>query len=66
MTQQEVADKAGVGRYIIQQWEAASHEPKTIDAIKVARVMGLDMEDLFHDFQLQRAKREKREETAIA
>jgi DNA-binding XRE family transcriptional regulator len=58
MTQQEVADAAGVPRAIVQQWERHTHLPRADVAIKVARVLGLDMEDLFHDFEVQRIVRE--------
>lgn len=57
MTQQEVADAAGVNRAIVQQWEAMTHVPKADQAIRVAKVMNLDFEDLFHDFELQRIPR---------
>jgi DNA-binding XRE family transcriptional regulator len=66
MTQQEVADAAGVPRASVQQWEARSHLPRADVAIKVARVLDLDFEDLFHDFELQRVARTEREENAIA
>ena len=74
MTQQEVADAAGVNRAVVQQWESRTHIPRAFDAVKVAKVMDLDLEDLFHDFELQRVPREtppqrgrpKREENAIA
>jgi DNA-binding XRE family transcriptional regulator len=58
MTQQQVADAAGVPRAIVQQWEGQTHVPRAFEAIKVAKVMGLDLEDLFHDFEIQRAERE--------
>jgi DNA-binding XRE family transcriptional regulator len=57
MTQREVADKAGVNRNIIQQWEAMTHVPKADQAIKVAKAMDLDFEDLFHDFEMQKVPR---------
>jgi DNA-binding XRE family transcriptional regulator len=77
MTQQEVADAAGVPRAIVQQWEGQTHVPRAFEAIKVAKVMDLDLEDLFADFEIQRVPREtpreapprgrpKREEQIIA
>jgi len=68
MTQQQVADAAGVKRGVIQQWEAGTHIPLADQAIKVAKVMGLDLEDLFHDFEIQRVPREtpRRKEKTIA
>jgi DNA-binding XRE family transcriptional regulator len=66
MTQQEVADAAGVNRAVVQQWESQTHIPRSDQAIRVAKVMGLDMEDLFHDFEIQRVAREAREEKVIA
>jgi DNA-binding XRE family transcriptional regulator len=64
MTQQEVADAAGVKRAVVQQWEGGTHIPRADQAVKVAKVMDLDFEDLFHDFELQRIPGEtaKREE----
>jgi DNA-binding XRE family transcriptional regulator len=50
MTQQQVVDAAGVKRGVIQEWEAGTHVPRADQAIKVARVLDLDLEDLFHDF----------------
>jgi DNA-binding XRE family transcriptional regulator len=50
MTQQQVADEAGVNRAVVQQWEAGTHVPRADQAVKVARAMDLDFEDLFHDF----------------
>ena len=67
MTQQEIADKAGVNRAVVQQWEAGTHVPRADQAVKVAKIMDLDLEDLFHDFELQRARETaKQEEEAIA
>jgi len=79
LTHQQAADAAGVSRAIIQQWESMTHEPHATEAIKVAKAMDLDFEDLFHDFEMQRVDpetplqreaprrgRPRREETAIA
>jgi len=74
MTQQEVADAAGVNRAIVQQWESKTHVPHADQAIRVARVMNLDFEDLFHDFEMRRVEHEtpprrgrpRREEKVIA
>lgn len=57
MTQQQVVDAAGVKRGVIQEWEAGTHVPRADQAIKVARVLDLDLEDLFHDFGLTRIPR---------
>jgi transcriptional regulator with XRE-family HTH domain len=68
MTLQQVAELAGVKYGVVQEWEAGTHVPRADQAIKVAKVMGLDLEDLFHDFEIQRVPREtaKREEKTIA
>ena len=59
MTMREVAERAGVSRTVIQTWEARTHVPRGDHALRVADVMGLDMEDLFHDFGITRVPREE-------
>jgi hypothetical protein len=51
---------------VVQEWEAGTHVPRADQAIRVARVMGLDMEDLFSDFGIEKIPRAPRKEKNIA
>jgi len=57
ISQAELAGRAGVKRGVIQVWEAQTHVPRTDHAMRVAEVMGLGLEDLFHDFGIRRVPR---------
>ncbi len=47
MTQQQLADKAGVTRQTIIAIEAAKYAPSLPLAFKIARTFGLSIEDVF-------------------
>ena len=47
MTQQELADKTGVTRQTIVAIEQGKFNPSTVLALKMARVFGVTIEDLF-------------------
>ncbi|MBN1867243.1 helix-turn-helix transcriptional regulator [Candidatus Sumerlaeota bacterium] len=48
MTQQEVADRVGVTRQTILAIEAGKYNPSLLVALKIARVFGAKVEDVFH------------------
>ena len=47
MTQQELADKAGVTRQTIIAIEAGGYSPSLTLAFKIAKVFGVSVEDIF-------------------
>ena len=47
MTQQQLADKAGVTRQTIIAIEAGKYSPSLTLAFKIARVFGVKVEDVF-------------------
>lgn len=47
LTQAELAERAGVTRKSINAIEAGSMVPSTVLALKLARVLGVAVEDLF-------------------
>jgi len=47
MTQQELADKAGVTRQTINAIEAGKYSPSLTLAFKIAREFGVKVEDVF-------------------
>ena len=48
MTQQKLADKAGVTRQTIIAIEAGKYAPSLPLAFKIARTFGMPIEDVFH------------------
>lgn len=50
MTQQELADLAGVSRQTIMQLERNRYNPSMLLAYSIAKVFGVTIEDLF-DFE---------------
>lgn len=57
LSQREFAAACGVKRGVIQLWESHRAIPRTDHAILIAEFAGLDMEDLFADFEIQRQPR---------
>jgi len=55
----EAAQAAGVKYGVIQAWEARTHAPRADHVMRVAEEFGLTLEDLFHDFEVQRVPREE-------
>ncbi|HZZ76275.1 MAG TPA: helix-turn-helix transcriptional regulator [Puia sp.] len=47
MTQADVADKVGVSRQTINSIESNKYIPSTLLALKIARVFGKSVEDIF-------------------
>jgi putative transcriptional regulator len=47
MTQQDLADKAGVTRQTIIALEANRYVPSLVLALRIARVFGVDVEEVF-------------------
>jgi putative transcriptional regulator len=47
MTQADVADKVGVSRQTINSIESNKYIPSTLLALKIARVFGKTVEDIF-------------------
>jgi len=47
MTQQELADQVGVTRHTIMAMEGGKYNPSLLVALKVARVFGVTVEDVF-------------------
>ncbi|RIW15860.1 transcriptional regulator [Algoriphagus lacus] len=47
MTQQDLAEKVQVSRQTINSIEAGKYVPSTVLALKIARIFGVAMENLF-------------------
>lgn len=47
MTQQDLADKAQVSRQTINSIEAGKYVPSTVLALKIARIFGVGLEEIF-------------------
>lgn len=47
MTQQDLAERVQVSRQTINSIEAGKYVPSTVLALKIARVFGVTMEELF-------------------
>jgi len=47
MTQQDLAEKVQVSRQTINSIEAGKYVPSTVLALKIARVFGVAMEEIF-------------------
>ena len=47
MTQQDLADQVSVSRQTINSIEAGKYVPSTILALKIARIFGVRMEEIF-------------------
>lgn len=47
ITQQELADKVGVSRQTINALEGGKYVPSTVLALKIARVFGKYLEEIF-------------------
>lgn len=47
MTQQDLAEKVAVSRQTINSIEAGKYVPSTVLALKIARVFGVAMEEIF-------------------
>ena len=47
MTQQELADKVGVSRQTINALEGGKYVPSTVLSLKIARVFGKYLEEIF-------------------
>jgi transcriptional regulator with XRE-family HTH domain len=58
MTLQQIADRAGVSRTVVQSWESGTHVPRSDHVMRVTRVLDLDIEDLFHDFEVRSVPRQ--------
>jgi transcriptional regulator with XRE-family HTH domain len=51
LTQQGLADKAGIPQTTISGWENAGYLPNLIDGYKVAVALGISISDLLEDDQ---------------
>lgn len=47
LTQQELAEKTGVSRQTINALEAGKYVPSTVLALKIAKLFGRDVNELF-------------------
>ncbi len=47
MTQQALADQVSVSRQTINSIEAGKYVPSTVLALKIARIFGVGLEDIF-------------------
>ena len=47
MTQQDLAEKVQVSRQTINSIEAGKYVPSTVLALKIARIFGVSMEEIF-------------------
>ena len=47
MTQQQLADAAGVSRQTVNAIESGKFVPSTLLALKMARIFGMQVEELF-------------------
>lgn len=57
LSQRAFAAAAGVSRTPLEGWENRTHTPSGGYAVKVAKFAGLDMEDLFEDFEYKQVPR---------
>lgn len=48
ITQQELADRIGISRAQLGQWETKSRNPRMKNLSKIASALGMDTEDLIH------------------
>lgn len=49
MTQEFVAEKIGVSRQAVSNWESGASEPSTTNLVKVARLYGVDPAELLRE-----------------
>ncbi len=47
MTQQDLADQVSVSRQTINSIEAGKYVPSTVLALKIARIFGVGLEEIF-------------------
>lgn len=47
MTQQDLAEKVGVSRQTINSIEAGKYVPSTVLALKISKVFGVGLEEIF-------------------
>jgi putative transcriptional regulator len=47
MTQQDLAEEVGVRQPTVVRWEAGINEPSVTNGLRLARVLGWDIADLF-------------------
>jgi putative transcriptional regulator len=47
MTQQDLAEKVSVSRQTINSIEAGKYVPSTVLALKIARIFGVGLEEIF-------------------
>ncbi len=47
MTQQDLAEKVNVSRQTINSIEAGKYVPSTVLALKIARIFGVGLEEIF-------------------
>lgn len=47
MTQQDLAEKVKVSRQTINSIEAGKYVPSTVLALKIARIFGVNLEEIF-------------------
>lgn len=51
MTQEFVAEKIGVSRQAVSNWESGASEPSTTNLMKVARLYGVDPAELLREVE---------------
>jgi len=49
LTQDELAERAGVGQSTVAMWESQGRQPTAENAVKLARALGLTVEQLYED-----------------
>ena len=49
MTQEQVAEAVGVSRQAVSKWENGTAEPSTSNLLALARLYGVDLNELLRD-----------------
>lgn len=53
LSQVQLAEAIGVGQPTISMWESGEMQPSVRNAVKLARALGVSVEDLFADEDVQ-------------
>ena len=61
MTQQQLADRIGASRMTVYSIEMGKFVPSTLLAMKIARVLGKTVEDVFHIAEEEDGRRKNTE-----
>nr|DAR23494.1 MAG TPA: helix-turn-helix domain protein [Caudoviricetes sp.] len=65
LTQTELAEKAGVSTMTIRRYESGDRKPRLEEALKISRVLGLALKDLFYGPEFERFIREIKRQAAL-